>query len=153
MNAPKPYGKQVLAYFVLFFGTIIIVNAVFIYIAVKSHTGVITENPYEKGLRYDQTISQAKAQQKMKDKVTFENGTLRWTLKDKDNSLVKDAYVTAKIIRPVQDGYDINITLNYNETGYYEAALNLPLKGLWQAHMKAQWNNTQYQTTENFQVR
>ena len=147
------YGKRVLLYFVMFFGVIIVVNAVFIYSALNSFTGVVTENPYEKGLAYNETLAKAKEQPKMNDRVSYNNGILQWNLVDNENIAIDTATVTASLVRPVQDGYDFDTTLKNAGNGEYKATLDLPLKGLWQAHLKATWNNTQYQTTYEFQAK
>ncbi|MGN7438960.1 MAG: FixH family protein [Alcanivorax sp.] len=148
---PKPFGKQVFAIFALFFLAIIIVNSIFIYIAVESHTGIITQNPYEKGLKYNETLSKAKSQRHMHDSISYDDGILRWELVDTNGDSINTASVTVKLIRPVQDGYDFETTLNHITNGVYEADLDLPLTGQWEAHLKASWDETQFQTIYTFQ--
>ena len=52
-------GTWVLFSFVAFFGVIIAVNSVFITTALNSHSGVVTKQPYEKGLAYNQYLEKA----------------------------------------------------------------------------------------------
>ena len=52
-------------YFVLFFITIIILDSIFVYLAFSSHTGLVSENSYEKGLNYNDIISQKEKQDKL----------------------------------------------------------------------------------------
>ena len=150
--SPKPFGRQVFALFILFFGVIIIANTIFIYIAVHSHTGVITDNPYEKGLKYNETLQKAKEQPKMFDKVSFQEGILKWTLLDQNHKPVESAVINVTLIRPIQDGYDFETTMDYVSNGIYIKKLELPLSGQWEAHLRAQWDNTQYQTTYTLQA-
>ena len=138
-------GTWVLLSFIAFFGVVIAVNTVFITTALRTHSGVITEQPYEKGLAYDEILQTARAQPAVQQQVTFENSTLTWVLKDEANNPI-DAIVTARLIRPVKDGYDFDIDLVKVENGVYESKLNLPMKGRWDAHLKAQWDNQSYQT-------
>ena len=152
-SPPKPFGRQVFALFILFFGVIIIANTIFIYIAVHSHTGVITDNPYEKGLKYNETLEKAKAQPKMFDKVSFQEGILKWTLLDQNHKPVESAVINVTLIRPIQDGYDFETTMDYVSNGIYIKKLELPLSGQWEAHLRAQWDNTQYQTTYTLQAK
>ncbi len=139
-------GTWVLLSFIAFFAVIIAVNAVYIITAVNSHSGVITDKPYEKGLAYDETLESAKSQPELNQKANFKNGVLRWELKAADGVPI-DAKVTAHLVRPVKKGYDFDITFDHKGNGIYEAKPDLPLKGKWEAQLKAQWDKTsQYKT-------
>ncbi len=143
-------GRFVAICFILFFGVIVVVNAIFAYMAISTQTGVVTKNSYEKGLAYNELLEKAKLQPKLSQKLSYNDGVLRWALADEGGAPLVDAVVNAKIIRPVQDGYDFNIELNHNGGGIYEAELSLPLKGLWEARLSSKWNNKQYQATQKF---
>lgn len=149
-NKKSPKDKYILYAFLGFFGTIFILDGIFVYTAISTQTGVVTERAYEKGLDYNKTLEQAKNQPQLKDKVTFDNKVLTWNLNDKN---IQDAVVTAKIIRPIQDGYDFDIVLENKQNGIYEVILDLPLKGLWVAKLESQWNNKTYKTTHQFIVK
>ncbi len=147
----KPTGGRFVALcFVLFFGVIVVVNMVFLYMAIKTQPGVVAKNTYEKGLAYDELIDKAKSQPKIKQDVSYSNGVLRWSLVDEDGTPLVNAAVNVKIIRPVQNGYDFDIKLEHSGGGIYEVELSLPLKGLWEARLSSKWNNKQYQTTYQF---
>ena len=49
-------------YFVLFFATIAICDAVFVGLALSTHRGLVTEHAYQKGLEYNHTIAAAEQQ-------------------------------------------------------------------------------------------
>lgn len=151
--SPKPFGRQVFALFILFFGVIIIANTIFIYLAVHSHTGVITKNPYEKGLKFNETLEKAKAQPEMFDKVSYDKGILKWTLFDQNHMPVENAVINVTLIRPIQDGYDFETKMDYVSNGIYTQKLELPLSGQWEAHLRAQWDSMQYQTMHKFQAK
>lgn len=140
-------------YFVIFFTVIAILDGIFVYVAVTTQTGVVTENAYEKGLAFNKQLEQARAQPQLQETLSFENGMLRWQAKDESASLLENAAVTAKIIRPVQDGHDFETTLDYKGPGVYEAKLDLPFKGLWKAEINATWDNRHYQTSHSFTAR
>jgi nitrogen fixation protein FixH len=76
------------------------------------------------------------------------DGVLRWQLQG-----VEDAVVSARIRRPVRDGYDFDIVLENKGNGVYEAQFNLPLPGQWTAILKSIWNNQQFQTTHELMAR
>lgn len=142
-------GTWVLLSFIAFFALIVAVNAVYITTALSTHSGVITKQPYEKGLAYDETLKAAASQPHIRQDARFENDILYWQLRDV-HGVPLDAQVTARLIRPVQGGHDFDIALNKADDGVYKAVLDLPMKGRWDALLKAQWNNsgttTQYQT-------
>ena len=52
-------GRHVLLALLGFFGAILIVNGVFLYYALATFGGGDTGSPYQKGLRYNQTIAEA----------------------------------------------------------------------------------------------
>lgn len=143
-------GSHVFLWFCAFFGVIIIVNGIFIYTALNTHTGTVTEKPYEKGLAYNDILAQARSQPKLDSIVTFENGMLNWYLKNEQGMVLDGAQASAKIIRPSQKGMDFEIILMPQGNGRYETPLNLPLKGKWTAKLSAKWNNKNYQTTHRF---
>jgi len=146
-GAAKPLsGKRVFLYFFLFFGMIVAVNAVFITNALKTHSGVVIENAYERGIDYNATIEAARSQPDIESSVSYEDGFLRIVLP------IEEATVTAKMFRAVRDGYDFDVELKHVGGGIYEAPLELSLAGAWSAHIKATWNNNQNQN-ETFQTR
>jgi len=137
-------GTWVFLCFLGFFGIVVAVNAIYITEALDSFSGVITDKPYEKGLAYDEVLNEAKNQSPLLKKPYFKDGTLFWEILE-ESGTVDDAIVTAKLVRPVQDGYDFEIELKQTQKGHYQAPLNLPLKGLWKAQLLATWNNNQSQ--------
>lgn len=146
-NRRSPKDKYILFAFIGFFGVIFTVNIFFARTAIKTHPGVITENAYKKGLKYNETLKQVRTQPKLNDKVTFEDNILRWDLNDRS---ISNAIVTARIIRPIQNGYDFDIDLTHKGNGIYESSLGLPFKGLWKAKLESKWNNQTYKTTYQF---
>jgi len=143
----KNSGRVILMYFVGFFAVIIVVNSIFIYSALSTHSGVVTEQPYKKGLAFNETLAKAKAQPALEHEVFYDDGVLRWKLP------VENASVTASIVRPVQEGHDFNIALKHTGSGVYEVKTELPLHGVWTANLKATWDNQQFQTTHDFIAR
>lgn len=140
----KSDGRFVLICFLAFFAVIIVVNSIFIYMALQTHSGVVVKNPYEKGLAFNKTLHAAKTQPDLKHAVSYRAGVLRWTLP------IINASVTAGILRSVRDGYDFDIALKHIGNGVYEAKPTMPLPGAWTAKLKATWNNQTFQTSHDF---
>lgn len=145
-------GAQILVYFILFFGLIAAVNGIFIYVAVNTHTGVITERPYEKGLEYNRVLEKARMQPALIQTASYEKGMLRWQLADETGGPLEAAEVIAHITRPVQSGHDFNIRLENRGGGLYEAAPDLPFRGQWLAELSCAWDDKKYQTALTFIV-
>ena len=63
-NNPKTALRDRLIpwYFVMAFAVVFVVNGIFIYMAMQTHNGIVTENPYEKGLAYEQIVQEVKQQ-------------------------------------------------------------------------------------------
>lgn len=124
-------------FFFVFFGVIIVVNIAYIYVAQKSWRGVVMQDSYQKGVDYNDVISQKKKQINLAWKVVTnykrldeKNGELRVKLSDKNSILIKDANIRANFRRPTQDGFDFNVPLVFMD-GVYQAKVSFPLKGQW----------------------
>ena len=148
-----PRDKWIPIYFVMFFAVIICLDSIFVYIAISTQTGVVTEHAYKKGLSYNEVLDKAKAQPNINQTATYQDGVLRWQLSDKDGRPLTNVSVNAKIIRAVHDGVDFEITLNHVGGGIYEATPTLPMNGLWLAKLSGKWNNQHYQTAHEFMVK
>ena len=138
-------GKVFLLCLVGFFLTFASVDAYFVYRAVNTHAGVVTENAYEKGLAYNETLEKAREQAALniESSAAYEDGQLKLYLPN-----VYDAEVSAIFMRPTHKGHDLTQELIYNDNGYYEATVNVPLKGLWRAQIEAKWQNKETQQTQ-----
>lgn len=134
-------------YFVLFFVVVAVLDGLFVYLAVSTQTGVVTERTYDKGLRYNDTIAAAEAQaaRGWKGTVALEGTRLVFTLRDAQDKPLEGAVVTAHVVRPTQEGHDVALPLQEEQGGRYAQALNLPLKGQWDVRIAALWDNQPYQ--------
>lgn len=145
-------GKFVFLWFLAFFGTIIAVNSTFIYTALHTNTGVVTDNAYEKGLAYNRILDAIRDQPQLEDKMTYQNGTAQWTLRDASGHPVTGARAVIFYVRPVKDGYDFSLPLTETYPGVYEARTEFPVHGLWTARLDLKWNKQHYQTAQDFIV-
>jgi nitrogen fixation protein FixH len=147
--------KYIPWYFVAFFVVLAILDGIFVYIATSTHTGVVTDNAYKKGLEYNQTIELVESQEKLgwKADIEFMQPHLVFYLKDKTDIEIKNAEVMAYISRVTQDGYDFKINLPYKENGQYSKNINFPLKGQWDISVVVKWNQQQYQKSKRIIVK
>lgn len=133
----KPYtGKRILTWFVGFFMIVFLANGIMTYFALKTWTGLKTENPYVKGLNYNDEISNAEAQQASGWGIVISNipdmteGRFEITIDRPEESLPPQE-VTVSFVRAVVEGFDQQITLSHNGNGVYGAPIKLPLVGQW----------------------
>lgn len=152
MENQAPFGRIVLFSFIAFFVVVAAVNIVFIRYALSSHSGLVTEHPYEKGLAYNQLLADAKAEPVLKDSLVYDThtGVVSWQAKDMQGKALTKAQVTAKFIRPVRSGYDFEITLKESAPGFYEGQPSFPLKGRWQVELTGLWVQIDRQISQQY---
>ena len=142
-----PKDKWILICFLAFFGTVFAVDGFFVYTAITTQTGLVTEKPYEKGLAYNELLSQANNQPELNEKASYDTPNLSWKIADKAGNAIQNATVTARIIRPVQEGLDFDVVLRHVGGGRYSAPLSLPEKGAWVAKLDSKWESKEQQQT------
>ena len=142
-------------YFVAFFVAIAIIDGAFVTIAIKSQTGVVTERAYEKGLAYNDILSEAAAQKDLgvEGMAEFKNDEIIWSLADKDGKPLDGVAATAHFYRPAQDGYDFKVELKVQGGGVYSARPKFPLPGRWTARLEATWQDTLSQQNQRYQAK
>lgn len=136
-------GQRVFWSVFTFFAVVMAVNAVFIYLALESHPGVVTEHSYEEGLAFDDRLAEAKEQAKLgwSGQVDLsQSGYIIYRLVDRDQKPVSAKNIKINFVRGVSAGHDFEVDLNESEIGVYRADFNAPLKGKWQAHISVIWD-------------
>jgi nitrogen fixation protein FixH len=144
--------------FVIFFGVIFAVDLTYIYVANKSWRGLATENGYQKGLKYNQTIEYSRKQKSLgwSAKIKYENltqksGILEVALFDKNGAAINDAAVKAVLTRPVQEGFDFEIKLPAKNSRYI-SEITFPLKGQWNVEIQAVRGDQNFQDSKRFVI-
>lgn len=149
-------GGWVFMSFFVFFITFIAVDAFFVYKAISTNTGLVTENSYYKGLDYNKTLEEARIQKEtgITGVIEYKEGLLIFKLNAPNGTPIGNAKVTAKLIRPVNDKNDFLLSLTSQPDMSYSAPAKLPANGQWTAYVEATWpTNNQYKTTLTFQAR
>jgi nitrogen fixation protein FixH len=142
------YGRRVLIYFIGFFALIIVVNSVFIIKALSTHSGVVTENAYRKGLEYNQILKKAAFQkaEKIQGQIIYQNGVLNFQLKDQKDRNIENAKVSIYGRRTVTNAQDFKIQLNPISPGLYQKKFDFPGRGHWVLSLEAQWPTPSHYT-------
>ena len=122
-------GRHVFMGFVVFFGVMLAANAVLVYFAVGTFSGGDKANPYQSGLRYNETISAAEQQETLgwRTEVTYdeESGRLLLRFLDKSENPVASLKLGATVSRPATDREDHAVEFEEISQGIYVADLEL----------------------------
>ena len=142
-------------YFVMAFAVVFAVNGVFVYLATSTNQGVVTENPYEKGLAYDVALAEKRAQEALgwQGEITYDEGLLRFTLSDAAGQPISGATISAHIERPIEKGIATEQPLTESTPGVYEAELPFPAQGQWDITISSLWKKQYHQTRKRLVVR
>lgn len=118
-------GWHVLAGLVAFFGVVFVVNGVFLYQALSTHTGVIAQEPYRKGLAYNERIAAEEQQKALRwsEEITLAatGDHLSLRLEDAEGSPIRGLKVVGFIGRPATTDHDVALDMTQAADGTYGA--------------------------------
>lgn len=136
-------------YFVLFFVVVALVDAVMVTLAVRTHSGPVTDHPYEKGLAYNRVVEAQRAQEEWgwRTDIALEGGRLRVTLYDAQQRLLEPEHVLARFSRPTSAGMDFEVTLAHGQ-----ADIVFPQPGLWEVRIFATHGGKTFQQSRRLVV-
>lgn len=130
--------RKVLVFVLVFFIVIGLIDAFFIIISRNSYPGTVTDNPYQKGLAYNDVLNKSALQELNKYRIEtgstrLPDGKLKYliTLR-KAGAYVSDAEVMLNIVRPLGEYKDFQIMLNNSGNGLYSSEISFPKEGQWE---------------------
>ena len=134
-------GKHVAMIFAGFFAVVFAVNAYFISVALSTHAGVVANEPYRKGLKYNERIAASEQQAALgwSDEIVIAPGGRRLvvTLRDKTGQPVRGLDMSATIGRAATTREDLPLVLHETSASQYEAPLTLSGAGGYVASIEA----------------
>ena len=134
-------GRHVLFALLAFFGFVFAVNGYFIDQALSTNTGVVSNEPYRKGLKYNERIAASERQAELgwrdEIKLASTGDRLSVGIRDKDGKAVSGLALTATLGRPASESDDITVTLIETPEGIYETALPPRAAGTYIASIEA----------------
>ena len=152
---------------------VIAVNIVMITYAIGTFPGLETEDAYQKGLAYNQTLAAARVQEARGWHIdvryaprietvapaeeavgapTAHEGELVVTVVDKAGKPLYGLDVTAALIRPTRAGFDTSVALQPRAAGEYRGEATLPLAGQWDVRVSARRGDEDFQATRRIMV-
>lgn len=147
---PRPSDKWIPWYIVLFFVVLSFVFGGFAYVALKTHTGTVTDNAYKKGLAYNGTIEKDRQQAALgyKAGLVRAGDVLSFTLTDKTGAPVEISSAAIWFFRPTDAKGDLRAEMTAADAGRFEYAAAPPAPGLWELRILAQTAAGPYQYTK-----
>lgn len=138
----RPIDRLIPWMFVLGFLVVILVNALMVYAALGSFSGLVTDRPYDRGRAYNATLDARARQDALGWTTRFAldsqgDGTQRLLLEvtDRTGAPIAGATVDATLVRPIERGHDRGVALSERGAGRYAGTVALDLPGLWEARI------------------
>lgn len=127
-------GRHVAIIFFSFFIVIFIVNGAMMYSAITTHSGIVSNEPYRKGLRYNERIAEDERQSRLgwtDDVRIAHDGRVSIALVAQQVRPVHGMKVEARISRPSTNRFDRRLDFYETKSGYYEAQAGPLEPGNW----------------------
>lgn len=141
--------------FVAGFGVVLSANAIMIYFAAATWTGIAVNRSYDKGLHYNRNLEAAARMAELGWQTSIETeltaelaGTVRVAVTESDGAPLYRADVVVEFERPTHEGYDFSRRLEPAGSGVYSAPFEAPLAGLWDLRLIVTRGTDRYVTTE-----
>jgi nitrogen fixation protein FixH len=120
-------GRQVLVATLAFFGLVIAANLAFVFLALDTFSGTVSDRAYQEGLAYNERLAGA-AEQRSRGwtgALALIPDGLSLTLGDRDGRPVAGLTLVASLSRPATRAFDRSVALIEVVPGRYLAALDL----------------------------
>ena len=134
-------GWHVMAIMLGFFGCIFAVNGYFIFRALATHSGVVSEEPYRKGLGYNQRIAADDRQAALNWRANLDvkaSGAVKLALHDASGRPISNQRVALTVGRPSTRSFDQTIALAETAPGIYAGTTHELAAGTWIADADVQ---------------
>jgi nitrogen fixation protein FixH len=130
---------------VAFFCIVIGVNALMVYSAVSTNSGVVAAEPYRKGLHYNERIQAYERQQRLRWESALSvdhSGKIALTITDADGRRIQHLDVRLVIGRPSTNRHDRTVVLVGDDAGHYSADVTPLPTGAWIVAIEARVSAT-----------
>ncbi|MDD9912412.1 MAG: FixH family protein [Alphaproteobacteria bacterium] len=136
-----PMHRIVLISLLTFFGIICIANGIMIYLASTSWNGLTHQHAYERGLTFNNVLTQKKQEEQLGWHVAYTftqtaptKASLYLQVTNKNKQPLENATITLTLKRPIEGGEDITYTMApATQKGAFKQQLTVPKIGQWEA--------------------
>ena len=137
--SPRVWTSRTFLFWILgFFAVVFAANAVFLWFAADSWSGLAAEESYRRGIDYNQVLDRATRQNALGWSTEAEfvqlganSGTLSLALKEASGAAIENRDVQVRVSRPVGAGEGFSAALPMTSPGRYTAKIILPTAGQW----------------------
>lgn len=137
-------GRTVLAMMIGFFGVIAAANAVMIWLATNTHTGIVVDSAWRSGGNWQREIDAARTQEALGWVVEIDvrrNGAgveVTASVTDAAGAPVNDIDLKMRLVDPNGPAGDQVVMLREQDTGHYTGRLDRLRGGRWQVLVDAE---------------
>lgn len=142
------YKSPIIVIMLVLFFSLVFATGYRILIAIDTHPGMVSEDPFEQGENYSSVLANKQKQIEAGYRLSIQtpktithnlaqNYLVKITKKDIAVSRVK---VVAYLYRSANKAADFQVTLTEVDSGIYQAKFALPLKGRWDLIIEATKN-------------
>jgi nitrogen fixation protein FixH len=138
---------------------VILVNGALVYFAISSFSGLATNDAYDKGLAFNDTVAAVDAQlargwqMALSTRVSGGRLDLAVEFRDRAGTPLDGMAVEGYLVRPTSAGHDRAVRLAGLGGGRYEASADLPLPGEWLLTVSARRGEDTWQSTRRVHLR
>lgn len=156
-RSTAPRGRWIPWLFVAGFAVIIAVNATLIVFAARTFSGLVVENPYQKGLEYNAEKAQIDRQGRLgwqylvvaapkasrPGEMEIE---LHWT--DAARAPLDNLVISGHLERPVENVAPLQVAFVAMGGGRYRSTVALPERGAWDLYVTATRGSDRFEAAE-----
>jgi nitrogen fixation protein FixH len=121
--------------FVAGFVVVIAVNAMMIWLAIGSFSGLYTPKPRDIGLRYNAVIAEGRARDALgwhvEARWLAEKSSLEIAVTDATSRPLPGARMTVELVRPVERRPPLPVEMSAIDIGRFAGQVDLPERGSW----------------------
>ena len=135
-------GRNVLMAVIAFFGAVFFANGIFIYAALSTYSGVVANEPYRKGLQYNDRIAAGDRQAQLgwtAEAALDPAAGLTFLLRKTDGTPVSGLRISGTLGRPSTVEFDRRLVLKEVEPGRYVGGVEDLSPGAWLVDLEAVW--------------
>lgn len=156
---PQRKSLWIPALFVGLMLVVVVVNGIMIFFAEDTFSGLDTENAYQAGNSYNETLKEAAASAALGWSATVAFAPVAGgrhvtvTVTDKSGKPVTGLALQGHLVRPISTAFDRVLTLRPEGSGIYGADIDLPMGGSWELRLSAQSGSVDWQTVQRVFVK
>jgi nitrogen fixation protein FixH len=121
--------------FVAGFGIVIAVNAVMMWLAIGSFSGLYSDHARERGLHYNRIVAEQKSRDALHWQVDAkwrpDSGQLLLAVTGADGKPLAGARMSAELVRPVEKRPPVPVAFSDLGEGRFTSHVDLPARGNW----------------------